>query len=496
MTRVLLLCPLLLLSTLGAAPPGPAPDPSPRIHSIVIEGNTRTRTEVIRRELLFSVGDRLDSGLVSETARNLRRLWFLGNVQTQVRRDDQGAAVLVRVEDLYSRALSPVLSGEIDELSYGLVALDYNFLGRGQTAQLTVDHQAISGSSLGAYYHVPRMLGSRQALTTRLAAGEEGHELRLTCARPLYALAARWAYGVSAYSLESVQRLYGQQDLVARYRDRLDGASVWLTHSRGDRIKYRPSLRLALTDHRFAASAPYTYTPEDRRRLLPSVGLTIWEPRYEEARFVHALGRTEDLQVGSWVSLGAGFSHPALGADESFGIYQVQLSPRFKPTPDGYAFGTLYANTRVRRSGYYDLFALAEVRAYLRVRRIHSLALRLRWDAVSRPEDHAQLLLGALRGLRGYPARRFDGTRRLLLNLEARPTLYRHPFCVVAGALFVDAGTAWTPGDNAPGLKPAVGAGLRAGLPRVYSSPILRADLAWGISDGAGQVFFGIGQYF
>ncbi len=107
------------------------------IDSITIQGNTRTHTHVIRRELLFVLGDRLDSNLVAETARNLRRLLYLGNPDIHVQEEHGKATILVQVQDLYSRALSPQFSGAIEELSCGLIALDYNFLGRGQTAQLS-----------------------------------------------------------------------------------------------------------------------------------------------------------------------------------------------------------------------------------------------------------------------------------------------------------------------------------------------------------------------
>ena len=40
------------------------------------------------------------------------------------------------------------------------------------------------------------------------------------------------------------------------------------------------------------------------------------------------------------------------------------------------------------------------------------------------------------------------------------------------------------------------GAGGRIGLPRVYNTPVMRVDLAYGAGDGAWQLSFGIGQYF
>ena len=115
----------ILLLSAGHAHAG---DDSPRIlHRIVIHGLERTDEHVIRRELLFAEGDVLDSTLVAETARNLRRLLFIGEVHIRLLDRPEGVEVTVSVEDLYSRTLSPLISGQIDELSFGALALDFNF---------------------------------------------------------------------------------------------------------------------------------------------------------------------------------------------------------------------------------------------------------------------------------------------------------------------------------------------------------------------------------
>jgi hemolysin activation/secretion protein len=100
------------------------------------------------------------------------------------------------------------------------------------------------------------------------------------------------------------------------------------------------------------------------------------------------------------------------------------------------------------------------------------------------------------RGLRGYPPRSLDGSRRLLVNAEFRPTLYARPAWVLAAAVFADGGSAWTPGESSPDFKMAVGAGGRLGLSKIYNTPVLRVDLARRTGDGVWQVSFGLGQYF
>jgi outer membrane protein assembly factor BamA len=468
----------------------------PEIVMVSISGNVRTKSEIVLRELLFATGDPLDTNLVAESARKLRALPYLGDARIHVRRKGDSAEVEVEVEDLYSRALSPQFAGDVDEFSYGLIGLDYNFLGRGQTAEATIHHDAVTGNRATAYYHIPRLRGSHLSASASAGAGDEGHDLGIAVAKPFFALSSRWAYGASITSNESVQRLYDGGRLAARYTDRLDQASLWLRHSHGDDLKVRPSLRLSVSERRFAPeAADLPYAPEDRQRLLPSIGLVVWRPGYTRANYVHALGRTEDLQTGSWLSTSVSQSARVLGSDRNFTSYALQLVPRQAFAERTFTFASLFASTRRERGRYTNRFASAQLRVYRRVGALHSIAVRLRFDAIARTEDNAQLLLGALNGLRGYAARRFDGRRRLLFNAEARPTVYRHPYFVVAGALFVDAGRAWTPGESGK-VEMGFGAGGRIGLPRVYNTPVMRADLAYGAGDGTWQLSFGIGQYF
>ena len=475
---------------------GKPPTDPPIIRSITVEGNVRTRTEVILRELLFSEGEPLDSSLVAETARNLRLLLYLGKAEIRVVEANGAADLIVEVEDLYSRALSPRISGEAGELSYGFIALDYNLLGRGQTGEITVERDPVTGTYARALFGVPRLLGSRHALATTLGVGTEGHEAEVAVSHPFYSLATRWSYGLSLASRQQLERIYTNQALTHHYSDRLDSGTLWVSRSYGDQIKVRPRVGLSLSDRRFAPEPGTPYAPGNRRRVIPSLGLLVWKPRYETVRFIRALGRAEDLQMGSWASFQAGLSHSAFGSDRSFGILQARVSPRFKPHPSSYAFISLYLSARRSGRAFTNLLSHAELITYTRIRSSHTLGLRVRFDALARQEDASQLLLGLETGLRGYAPRRFDGTRRFIANAEVRPTLYRHPAFVLAGALFLDAGTAWTPGLTRSSLSAAAGAGARVGLAHVYNNPVIRADLAYGFADRAWQVSVGVGQYF
>jgi hypothetical protein len=483
----LLVCTLLPSVSLSAAP---------TILSISVHGNQRTRDETILRELLFKVGDSLDSTLVAESERNLRSLLFLGRPRIVTEAIAEGVAVAVHVQDRYARGFSPRLSGQTDELSYGIVAVDYNAFGRGQTARVSLDHDPVTGNWATGSYLIPRLAGSRARLYAFAGGGSEGHDLRSSLSRPFHSLAARGSWGVSVSSRQFVQRLYSSETLVDKYQDRLDNGALWLARSYGDRLKLRPEVRLSVSDRQFSPEPGFIYAPTNRRRILPSVGVTVWRPRYEIRSFVRDLGRTEDLQTGSLAVIRAGFSSDALGSDRSFSFYSLQLSPRARPHPDLYLFGLSYLNARYETGRLTNITAGAQLSAYRQISGLHTLAVRIRWDALSRSEDNSQFLLGVDRGLRGYSPRRFDGSRRLILNAEARPTHYRHRKFIVGSALFADAGTAWTPGKTSADLNASAGLGLRVSFPQIYDHMLVRSDLAYGFQNRLLQLSFGIGHYF
>lgn len=489
------LCTLLVL-LLGTKDSLSASSAPPRIAEIIIKGNERSNEYIIRQELLFTTGELIDTTLFAESARNLRRLLYIGEVAISHVADRGETTVLVEVEDLYSRALSPLISGQIDELSIGLVGLDYNLWGRGQSTRIALEKRAISGYWADLYFAEPRLGGSRHALTTRFGNGSEGHAHSVELSRPFATLADDRAYGLSLTSQESLQRLYSQGRLTERYRDTLKSGRFWLVYSYGQQLKIRPSLQLNISQRRFAPSDRFSYAPTDRTRLIPSISLLIWQPHYTRARYIHDLGPLEDLQMGSWLSLRTGLVHKALGSDQTFTFYQLQLAPRFKPTPHSFAMMTLYITSRLDHRGYSNIAALASLSAYRRIRATHSLAMRISWEALHRSEDASQLLLGLERGLRGFAPRSYDGTRRLLVNLEARPTFSSNLWYVLAGAAFLDFGSAWTPKKEQPDLEFSPGLGIRLGLPKVYNTPVFRGDIAYGIGIGAWQLSLGLGQYF
>ena len=466
------------------------------VRNIDIVGLTRTKSDVVRRELLFKPGDRLSASVIDETARNLRALLFLGEIDvrtTQVGADS--ADVIVSVRDLYSRALTPLLSGEPDELSYGVVGLDYNLLGSGQVLQVTGRHDAVTGNETEVFYRAPRWFGSRSALTGIVGFGGEGYDASLWMSRPFYRLSERWSYSVALSGSRALTRLYSGQTVVEQYEGNRFDATARVTGSWGGQIKVRPGLQMSFSRRAFDPDAGFCYAPEDRHRATALATMTIWKPAFERARYYRLLGRVEDVQTGSWAQAWVGGSSPVFGSDRSYGVVGVRIVPRLIAGSGRYLFASLGFSGRMSGGTLWQRLVSADLTGHWKICETHAIAARARWDVVSRTEDRTQLLLGPEQGLRGYVLRRFEGTRRYVVNVEGRVTLVRRPTFTAAAVAFVDGGRAWTSGS--PGRPVwAVGLGGRVGLSRVYGAPVMRADLGYGFEDRAWVLFVGLGQYF
>jgi hypothetical protein len=105
-----------------------------------------------------------------------------------------------------------------------------------------------------------------------------------------------------------------------------------------------------------------------------------------------------------------------------------------------------------------------------------TLVSRVRFDAGWQLDRDIQFFADGQNGLRAYPNFAFEGSRRLLFNIEQRVFLGREVLQVFepGAAVFVDNG--WLQGYHGD-----AGGGLRFSIPR-YESAIIRLDAAYALT--------------
>ena len=462
-----------------------------------------TRERIVRNELLFKVGDSLNSEKIFESERNLRMRQFIGEAYVTARPNGPDSVDLtVTTIDYWSTKVSFFSELGGGDYVLGAAASEVNFLGYGQTLELS----AQTGSEedgYSVYASEQRLGGSRFAGNLYYSNLSFSDNFVISLARPRYSLSIPYGF-VSSYRKDTgISRLFYRGEEFFRYRRTLRRFSFNSVYSFGETEKldlylgydfdsrdYRPEYEVS----------PYNYlipAAETRSYVSPGIGAQVL--KYDLARFLDEPGTPEDLTLGAGIRLSVGRSLPEFGANRQGTrpeIYGRILARPFEPLFIGagdfvrwWRFGG--RNTEIRHR--------TEAMVYFKTGPDQVLAARGLTDFAWRQEPTYQLHLGGTSGLRGFPAYEFSGTKLALANFEYRFFLPIEILTVrFGGAAFFDMGGAWRASQHVDldEMKSDVGVGLRFGLTRSSTSRVLRLDLARSLEDDTYYISFGTGMIF
>lgn len=470
-----------------------------------------TREIVIRRELLFEVGQRFDARSVDETARNLRdrRQLSLVLIATARGSSPDQTRVLVVAKDVWSLRLN-------SNLALGSAGLSYLLLNPSEENAFGT-HASVGGLFIlyPESYSLGLLASQRHLFGTRLRASAsasliynresghlEGSSGYVTYGRPLYATTVEWGFGAAISWRNEVTRLYDGDRVktfdakgtpeddalpIEYHTDRqLGGYEV--TRSFGLVRKYDWSFGVEADRRRYRHDASADTSPEAVReferawlpvsdtRVSPFVQFQTYSTRFLTTIELETLGLQEDYR---------------LGAETLLRVYPASRAIASSRDLLGTLAGISYTTTL--GDGLLRFVALHELDLELSGARHDALALaRLR---VASPRfglgrvvvdavyyDNYQnylrrkIYLGGDGRLRGYPQNEFYGSTLAAANVELRSTSVDILSAQVGLAAFYDVGDA-AYGARALALKQAVGAGLRILFPQANRS-VFRFD--WG----------------
>ena len=149
-----------------------------------------SRENVIRRQLLFAVGDTVDTLLVGETMRRLRAQRLFSDAVILATRCDGtgGVGLSIRTRDTWTLRPTARLRST-SQLSIGVE--ERNFLGTGRSIALTRE-MTLRGNGAAVALSDPFILGSSVAGNIRVANLAGTHTLRLGLRRHEYSLYDTW----------------------------------------------------------------------------------------------------------------------------------------------------------------------------------------------------------------------------------------------------------------------------------------------------------------
>jgi len=457
--------------------------------------HTTTQFDVIEDELLFAAGDDLDTTVLQETERNLRRIGVFATVSITTR--DVGADsadVIVFTQDRLSLRPAALLGTGGGITNIGAKLEEINLFGNGTQAMiygLYRTENAIGWEGM-AQLTQRRLFGSDVNLIAALRANAVRTDQMLQVTQPFRTMSTPWAFSLgvwNAFGSDFDYRSDPAQRTLLPFHDR--EIVGWLSQASGERDRLFTSVSVRLSDvQRVVPSSRQAF--DNTGHVL--VSFSSITQKYHRSRFLDGY-ETEDVPEGAWGSAIIGRVFSLGNGGQTFWYLGGQAEQSRYVSSSLYLHGRIQAGTGFgdRRARY----------TYLEINGLGHLKLSEHFVATARIRSQTswnwtafrQLVLDFETGLRGYVANGISGENRIFTNSELRWFPGWKTWILGWSAVaFYDNGTVWAQGDplSSTRFHHAVGLGLRIhNLKAAGDDAVFRFDLAYNMDTGkiAGLIF-------
>lgn len=462
-----------------------APPENKLIYRGANRAHRKTNEHVIRRELLFEVGDRYDAALIEETERNLRALPFIRRAEASAMVNKQGTVdVIMRTYDSWTLEVvaSFKRAGGLTNIKAGLA--EHNILGEGKAGSAVYSRDGTAESKSFSYQnpqflHYKRLRYSMAALN---APGSQNYSLSLE--RPFTSIAASAAGGMMSYGKSHLTTTAGEFSRGVIEAGINYGIAIATSTERTRHVK------LGLLTHRvdFQSLSGTGPAPPQEQLTFLQLGGDWEELDFLTVRRIQKFTHDEDYNLGLGVFPAVAWA-PSLRA---FGTTQAQILPSivarkgFTVSNQLLLLSSGYSSKYVN-GGNGNRLAGLDATYYVRGLRFQTLAFHAGLNLGWRLDPDSPLVLGEINGLRGYGLKQFQGSRRFLFNIEDRIFVWDELLRLIdVGAVaFYDSGYAWPSSSSVKlaDLRNSVGLGLRLAPSRSASNDPVRIDLAYALSN-------------
>jgi hypothetical protein len=465
-----------------------------------------TRRGIIRRELLFKVGQPFSQKAADETARNLRTRFPLNDAWIEaVPGGDGGLLVRVVTADQWS-LIGGIRSihrdGNETDIRFGFE--ERNFLGRAQFVSFDYFVREADDNFITSAFREPRIFGRPISLHLNFSNNPEAQLRRVSVGHPFFYQDQRFAFTL-AFS-----------DGGGRV-DRFDaGSRIAKWDNRRDLVRLTTIYRWGSYYAKSLLAAHYTYLSQrtdqetifDSSLFVPSdfpVDSTYHQfslqtgynvHRFIVVRRINGFEYNEDFALGAALAATFGRSFKPDFKDHHFDFIDAALSVSRDIGQNmisvGYRRTFWFKNRRdIRRLSRFSLLMYNYELPFL------TLALKTSYIS-DKTDDANRLNLGGQNGLRGYDTEFASGDRLHVVNIEGRVFPGIEILSVaIGGAVFADLGRAWKTGEPVRfrQYSSSVGLGLRISLEKLTRMELIRIDAAFG-QDDHWELSVGTGQYF
>ncbi|MGZ4808961.1 MAG: hypothetical protein ACXV7D_06475 [Thermoanaerobaculia bacterium] len=447
----------------------------------------QTRVELLRRFLLFREGDPYDPSRLAETERNLRLFGFLESASVTASEPHDGVVdVLVVTHDAMTTTLTGDFSNDGGTASYNVDVSQKDLFGSGGELQLNVDHGIERNTNSVELLH-PAALGPYWNLDTLYSKNSDGDEEKVALERPLFSYTTPWTGGFLFDHLLRNERIFRDAEVAARFRQQHRELALWRSHVLRNTESGSSQLvgGFDLLDDSFAhlAGRPFDVIPADRHFRFLDAGYESTGFRYVKLNYVDRDLREQDFNLGRFTTFHAALS-PRTSSDRPLTwLFRGTARAGYSISSRSFVLGQVSAATRAPRRR--NTIVSLDARTITRFRTAYpqSFVSRVRLDLGWQLDRDVQFLADGQNGLRAYPNFAFEGSRRVIINLEHRLFLGRELLQLFGPsvAVFADSGAAVSGAISPRDMKTDAGVGLRIGIAR-YDGALIRLDYAIALS--------------
>ena len=474
-----------------------------------------TREHVIRREVWMKPGDRVSKGDIAELERNIRGLDLFAKVKVNAipsQEEPGGIDLIVETADRLSIVASAGGSflGGIGEVTFSIG--DKNLLGLGH--QLLFGYsENTEGELLGSVsYDNVLLYGTDVFAGVQAGQTDEGDFAAASVRNRFQHHLDTRAWSIIVENENTLIDFFDEGVSVVevpRSEQEIRLSHVWRRGNRSKYFRFGPFLTATRTtfSDSIGVQAETIEAPEDENRIF--IGGIIGTDRaksYLKVTGIDTLSFEQDLTLGSSVELGFGIEHIDTDSNpRTLPSFTLRASAQNALTKNNYFNVGLGSRARID-SDEFDAWSVSTGATWFNTSlRNQTFATRLLYQsAFDREGLPPEQTLGENNGLRGYPARQFNGEQSLLLNLEYRLQTRLNLASIELGAVsFFDAGWVGDRGNTEwlENAQTAAGLGIRVGSPQLLGSLIVRADLAIPFNEIDGERFtpsfsLAVGQVF
>lgn len=445
--------------------------------------HTTTKEFIVEDELLFNEDDDLDTTILLETERNLRRMGLFSSVVVRyVPVGEDSADIVVETQDRWSLRPALLLGTGGGITNIGAKLEDVNLFGTATQAMVYGLYRTENdiGWEGMAELTQRRLFRSEVNLVAALRANRIRTDQTIQFTKPFRTMSTPWAFSVSGWNAFGSDFFYessARNPSLLPFHER--SVVGWISQASGERDRLFTSASIRLSDvQRGIPSSRQAF--DNTGHFL--VAFSSIAQSFRRTRFLNGY-ETEDVMEGAWGSAIIGRVFSLGNGGETMWYLGGQAEQSRYVAKDIYLFGKVNAGTGFgASSALYTYLELAGT-GHAKLSDHVVLAANIRSQTAWNWNAFRQLILDFESGLRGYAANGLSGDNRIVTNTEVRwfPGWTAWIFGFSAAA-FHDMGSVWNQGTGLSTTRfhHAVGLGFRIhNLKAAGADAVFRFDFAY-----------------